>query len=296
MRVFAISDVHIDYQINMDFMLELSSQDFLDDALLIAGDVTSNIGRLETLLTSLCKKFAFVFFVPGNHELWVQKKGNQNSIQKFWDIKSLCDRLGVNTSPLKIGDSSNSTWIVPLLSWYITPEEGDGSLYLPKEGEDETNSMWADNVFCKWPEFKNHKSAAEYFLHFNRDLIEKRYDAPVISFSHFLPRIELIFSDMRDVNTILNRQKILPSTNDPNPRFNFSRVAGCTELDKQIRAINAKIHVYGHQHRNRYRNIDGVTYISHCLGYANEREKLHSFNAGLKGIWENGNPIHQILR
>ncbi|MCP4716244.1 MAG: hypothetical protein GY868_14090, partial [Deltaproteobacteria bacterium] len=45
------------------------------------------------------------------------------------------------------------------------------------------------------------------------------------------------------------------------------------ELDVQIRSIGAAIHVYGHQHRNRRRLIDGVAYMSHCLGYPRERSQ-----------------------
>ncbi|HET8707810.1 MAG TPA: hypothetical protein VFM46_16025, partial [Pseudomonadales bacterium] len=59
--------------------------------------------------------------------------------------------------------------------------------------------------------------------------------------------------------------------NDPTPGFNFSRVAGTWELDKQLRHLGSQIHVYGHQHRNRDLVIEEVRYISHCLGYPKER-------------------------
>ena len=58
---------------------------------------------------------------------------------------------------------------------------------------------------------------------------------------------------------------------DPNPSFNFSRVAGSAGLERQIRRLGSVIHVYGHQHYNRHRIIDGIRYISHCLGYPQER-------------------------
>ena len=45
------------------------------------------------------------------------------------------------------------------------------------------------------------------------------------------------------------------------------------ELDEQIRSLGSSIHVYGHQHRNRDRTIDGVRYITHCLGYPRERDQ-----------------------
>ena len=74
---------------------------------------------------------------------------------------------------------------------------------------------------------------------------------------------------------------------DRNPGFNFSRVAGSTLIEKQIRSLNSNIHVYGHQHINRDKIIDGVRYVSHCLGYPKERQRgmTRGLDEGLKVIW-----------
>ena len=80
----------------------------------------------------------------------------------------------------------------------------------------------------------------------------------------------------------------LPSGHrDPNPRFNFSRVAGTSALDTQIRRLGSIIHVYGHQHRNRDRVIDGVHYVSHCLGYPVERSRgvVRGIDEGVREVW-----------
>jgi hypothetical protein len=107
---------------------------------------------------------------------------------------------------------------------------------------------------------------ADFFLKLNDCHVRRHYDAPVISFSHFVPRRELIYS------TPAERQG--RHLSDPYPQFNFSRVAGCTGIDTQIRQLRSTIHIYGHQHRNRNRVIDGVRYISHCLGYPRERQHV----------------------
>jgi hypothetical protein len=55
------------------------------------------------------------------------------------------------------------------------------------------------------------------------------------------------------------------------PAFNFTRVAGCEQLDVQIRQLGSSVHVYGHQHRNRRRLVGGILYVSNCLGYPRDR-------------------------
>ncbi len=56
-------------------------------------------------------------------------------------------------------------------------------------------------------------------------------------------------------------------------RFKFSRVAGSTRLEARIRALGSVLHVFGHQHRNRDRVIDGSRYVSNCLGYPREHAR-----------------------
>ena len=284
MRVYALSDLHVDYKRNMSLLQQISDVEYVDDALLLAGDISDDLDRLKRCLAHLRAKFRYVFFVPGNHDLWVRRNDCVDSVEKFWRILSLCQSLNVNTAPAKIGNSEDNrgVWIVPLYSWYVKPEEGDCSLYVSKPGDDPALSMWSDNRFTRWPAFKNGESTADFFLRFNEKNIRRTYNAPVISISHFLPRTDLIFSAEREKKAAGIRRK------DRHPRFNFSRVAGCTCLEAQIRRLGSTIHVYGHQHRERFRQVDEVLYVSHCLGYP--RDHITGPNgeaeAAPKLIWE----------
>jgi Calcineurin-like phosphoesterase len=283
-RVFALSDIHVDMQQNMDWLRSLSATDYKADTLILAGDVSDRISVLEYALAYLATVFAQVCFVPGNHELWVRKREAADSIAKFWRIRRLCKAIGVHTSPVKVGNDNQAVWIVPLFSWYVKPEEGPGSLFVDKPGEDPTLAMWSDNYFTRWPEVPASHSVADYFLQLNECYIARAYDAPVISFSHFVPRVELIYSTRKERQAsgrVINQ--------DPHPQFNFSRVAGCTYIDTQIRRLGSIAHVYGHQHRNRNRLIEGVRYISNCLGYPRERYRNHTHGAGDQPalIWSN---------
>ena len=284
MRIFALSDLHVDYKRNMYLLQQMSDTEYADDTLLLAGDISHDLDLLKTCLLQLRAKFRCVFFVPGNHDLWIRRKECVDSIAKFRLILSLCQSLNVETSPAKVGGSEDTAcvWIVPLFSWYVKPEEGDCSLYVPKAGDDPTLLMWSDNRFTRWPTPKNSETTADYFLHLNEKNIRRTYDAPVISFSHFLPRTDLIFGSEHETKTSGIRRK------DRHPRFNFSRVAGCTCLENQIRQLNSRVHVYGHQHRDRFRRVDEVLYVSRCLGYPHDRitNSHGEITVAPKLIWE----------
>lgn len=274
MRVFAISDLHVDYKENRAWVAQLSDRDFCDDVLILAGDVSNRTERMVETLGTLRRKFARVFFVPGNHDLWVRSQGQNDSLDKFYDVMDLCKQLDVETEVAVVA----RVQIVPLFSWYEKPEESLDSLFVAKEGEDPTLSMWSDNLLISWP--ASEKPIAQYLLAKNPTRLDG--DGMVITFSHFLPRQELIFGS-RDRVT-----KVRRSRRDSHPEFNFSRVAGTDALDRQLRTLGSTLHIYGHQHRNRWLEIDGVTYVSHCLGYQRERKvgMVCGLDEGPRLVWE----------
>jgi hypothetical protein len=284
MRVFALSDIHVDYSENMDWIRGLSTTDYARDVLLLAGDACHKIGRLAAALECLREKFAQVFFLPGNHELWLLDSDCSDSLQKFHRIIDLCRSLDVKTEPARIDDGLQGFWIVPLFSWYDKPEESPSSLFLPKADRDDEDSLaaWADEHFVRWP---SGGRASTYFLESNSPYVNRVYDAPVISFSHFLPRADLMFPPQPDGAP-------QPEFWPRRAQFNFSRVAGTWALDKQIRALGSRVHAYGHQHRNKSVLIDGVHYVSHCLGYPYERKngRIGYFEEGPRLIWDQGCP------
>jgi DNA repair exonuclease SbcCD nuclease subunit len=264
MTIYAWSDLHVDFPRNLSIIESLNKSRYHRDTIIIAGDLTDRLPLLQHTLSTLAKTFAHVFFVAGNHDLWLRKEDFECSVDKYHAIEKICQQLGVHTNAEKItSDEHEAVWIVPLVSWYTKPEEGEDSLFVRKIGEDPSLRMWMDNYRTKWPSLQ-HQSPAKHFLSINEDSITVNYDAPVISFSHFLPSRELIFPGL------LAETIIQPYENDPHPEFNFTRVAGSSRIQEQIDRLDSVIHYYGHQHRNKRCDIDGVTYISHCMGYPQE--------------------------
>jgi predicted phosphodiesterase len=281
-KVYTLSDLHVDYKGNLQHLLSLNNPDYRNATLIVPGDATDDLDKLELLLSFFKTRFKDVFFVPGNHEMWVRNKKHAHSLEKFDAIIAMCQRIGVHTQPRRLGNDKNGVWIVPLFSWYTKAHEGQDSLFVDKPGDDQTEMIWSDNRFCDWSALTPGTRTVDYFLDLNIPHINEQYDAPVITFSHFLPLSEIVFP----INFLANRPKNFV---DPMPEFNFTQVAGTTLLAEQIKQVGSVMHIYGHQHRNRHRDIDGITYVSHCLAYPRERQNTHWRGDDLpKLIWHDG--------
>jgi 3',5'-cyclic AMP phosphodiesterase CpdA len=239
MRILAISDLHTDFNENKSLLEQIPAVVHQDDILIAAGDISNNLDILRATLALLRSKFKKVFYVPGNHELWVRREMH-TSVEKFFRVLALCEALEVQTSPEKV----DGVWIVPLFSWYNAQFDTDNS------GDAESLGGWADFYLCKWP--AEIGEVCKFFLKMNEPHL-RSYDGPVISFSHFLPRRDLL---------------------PPTERLRFKglpKVAGCTDLDDQIRRLQSVVHVFGHSHISCDRVIDGVRYIQNPLRYPRER-------------------------
>lgn len=260
MRVFAVSDLHADFPDNFTLLKNISDSDFKDDVLIIAGDVADRLERISSTLSLMREKFKEIFYVPGNHELWVRGESG-NSIEKFHTILAVCQDIGVRTAPAGIG----IFFIVPLFSWY---EENYSREDIPNL--DAELKAWGDFRYCKWPDGMS--SVSDYMLSLNSTQVAPA-NSIVISFSHFLPREELL---------------------PPGDRLRFKglpRVAICEGLERRIRRLGSSAHVFGHSHINLNVVIDGVRYIQNALLYPRERNLLSS--AGRR-FWAGGGPLLQV--
>jgi predicted phosphodiesterase len=233
MRIWAISDLHSDFHENRRLLERIPAGEHRGDALIVAGDVAGSLAVVSDVLGSLRSRFAEVFFVPGNHELWVRGEP-RDSVEKFHAVLAACRAVDVRTAPAKVGGA----WVVPLFSWY------DASFDVHGEGEEETLEAWSDRYFCRWPEGAGRID--RLFAEMNAPHL-RAYDAPVVTFSHFVPRPDLL----PPVRWL--RFKGLPL------------VAGSVEIDAQLRRTGAAVHVYGHTHIPDDRVLDGVRYVQNNL-------------------------------
>ena len=147
---------------------------------------------------------------------------------------------------------------------------------------------WGDFHQCSWPglsreEFvsinSDNTALAQCFADLNELALESIADSgrneneTVISFSHFVPRQELM----------------------PEKRFllepHLTKVIGSDFLEQQIRRLHPDIHLFGHTHIPIDMTLDGVRYIQWPLGYFREADKQCKpiFSSGPLLIHDSGN-------
>lgn len=239
MRIFALSDIHVDYDANAKWVENLSIIEYRDDVLILAGDLTDKLPLFEWCLRAFAKRFRKVVFVPGNHDLWVAREGREkNSLQKFAEVCAVAEASGVTMRTYR----ERGVAIHPLLGWY------DYSFGEPSE---ELQAMWMDFRACRWPDGYGANEISLHFDALNQASPDAR-DETVITCSHFLPRIDL-----------------MPWYVPGSTRLLYP-ILGSDRLEAQLRKLNPSIHVYGHSHLNRSVTIDGVTYINNAFGYPAE--------------------------
>ena len=127
--------------------------------------------------------------------------------------RSVCAKSGVDMEPAEV----NAVRVIPLLSWY-------SSEFDPRCQDRAVPVAWGDYRYCKWPD-----EVVEIDRYFPLSTGSHRRNGLTVSFSHFLPRWELL----PDVTRL--RFKALPL------------VAGSGNWC-QLRAWGAHIHVFGHSH------------------------------------------------
>lgn len=246
MRFFTVSDIHADYRENLKWIEDLSEFDFKNDTLIFSGDISDKIDLTAYIFGRLKRSFRNVFFVPGNHDLWVRNDPSTNSIEKFHILKDVAEDCGVLTDEVSFGDVR----IVPLLGWYD---------YSFGEPENKLHAMWNDFNFCSWPDDFDYFQITEMFINLNS--VKQKEDEFLISFSHFLPFIE-----------------VMPSFIPQSKRFLYP-VLGSARLGEQVLKLESDVHIYGHSHVNNVTELFGTLFINNAYGYPSEqricRKKLY---------------------
>jgi len=183
----------------------------------------------------------------------------------------LCKKLGVVTEPRRLGGhaGAHAVWVCPLLSWHHQSFDTEPDIQGWKVPKAETTMV--DYKRCKFPAGISmlDDSAAQAVDKLNDSignlsaLEERRESEPLVTFSHFLPRIELLLE---------KRYLMLPC---------LAKAAGSTFLQARVEALRPTLHVFGHTHFGWDAVHDGVRYVQAALAYPEERKgRWHSLSNG----------------
>jgi len=323
-QIWLSSDLHAEKEHNWRAIRSFAAHP--DDYLVLAGDVAANLEVLEETLRLLASRFKKVFYCPGNHEVWAARSTQPTSSEgspsftKLEKVRGICEKLGVSMEPELVGGEAG-VWIVPLLSWY------DLSLDLTKlqpaladhaSGFDKFT--YSDFAACQWPsslEIPYDTMTGKYPAHVAEEMAAMNVKAieqvnaalkagrgdSVMSFSHFLPRKQTL-PDWLDPGEDEFRPEWLENSS-PSTQVMFSKVAGSHIIDRQLRELTKgvpgmgkeasvcrHIHAFGHSHRPKDFELQGVHYVSYPLGYENERiQRVVPAEPELKLVWKASGPV-----
>jgi len=251
MKLFAISDLHLNYTINCQAVEAMSPH--LEDWLILGGDIADTEFHLQYALKILTARFKQIVWVPGNHDLW-SLPSDRNGLrgeEKYRRLVAICRDFGVLTPEdpfARFPGEDGDYLLVPMFLLY------DYS-YRPADVPIEKAIDWAmeSGVLCTDEDLLSPEPFASIpeWCHHRCDLTERRLlqapmDVPMILINHFPLRRDLVFLVQY-------------------PRFSIW--CGTTRTEDWHTRFNVAKVVYGHLHIRGTNIRDNVDFLEVSLGY-----------------------------
>jgi 3',5'-cyclic AMP phosphodiesterase CpdA len=259
-KLYAVSDLHLHYPENRKALRELAPHP--DDWLIVAGDVGHSVEHLDYAWEVLGRRFAKLFWVPGNHELWspAREPGRAGGppgrgVTRYEQLVAVCREHGVLTPedpfeawPGELPDGLGSCLVAPLFVLY------DYS-FRPKSVALEDAVAWAgEHEVLATDEALLHSdpypSKADWCAArvevTEKRLAEASARSPLVLVNHF---------------PLKERHVTVPAI----PRFRIW--CGTRKTEDWPERFRAHAVVYGHLHVRTSRVEDGVRYDEVSLGY-----------------------------
>ena len=265
MKLYALADLHLGHRPNREALADWSARP--DDWLILAGDVGETLAHLELGLAAATDRFAKVFWVPGNHELWSPRSEGPRGVAKYEAAVDVCRRFGVITpeDPYAVWPGGPACVIAPLFVLFDYTFRPD--VVAP---EDAVAWAWEDGI-C---------SADERFLvpdpyasrtawcharvaYSEARLTEACATAPSILVNHYPLRQDLV------------RLHRIPR---------FSPWCGTRLTEKWHTRFGARVVVYGHLHIRATDWVDGVRFEEVSLGYPKHWHRERGIDGYLREI------------
>lgn len=272
-ELFAISDIHVDIEGNRRWIESLPPRP--RDGLIVAGDVSHETESVRMAFRSLKEKYAEVYYCFGNHDVWDEK----DSVAKICRLEEVAKEEGVRTRSAVFGaGGGRRVLVVPIKSWHHMSFDTEPAI-TQWQGIPSARYVISDYKRCKWPQplRDSDESVAQYVDSLNDDMeaVGDQQHDDIVSFSHFLPRIELIPE---------KRYLYLPT---------LTKAVGSRFLGDRVQKLRPDLHCFGHTHIAWDATLDGIRYVQAALAYEHEwRTRPHSLKIGaLSNDSESKSPV-----
>ncbi|GER91223.1 metallophosphoesterase [Dictyobacter vulcani] len=249
MKVYAISDLHLGVPSNRLALAELPY--YLDDWLIVAGDVGETAEHLHYALSILTRRFAKVLWVPGNHDLWTVPGTKDSALEgdeRYRFLVNICRSYGVSTPEDPYPIWKEAFVLAPLFLLY------DYS-FRPADVSEEGAVAWAQetDVLC----------SDEYLLHPTPYPSRQAWCQARLAYTEKrLAEIPAAYSLVL-INHFPLRQEFARVYNIPR----FSIWCGTTQTEDWHTRFPVSVVVSGHIHVRTTDYRDGVRFEEVSLGY-----------------------------
>ena len=280
MKLYALGDLHLGHRANREALAGWRARP--DDWLILAGDVAESMPLIELGLRAAVERFARVFWVPGNHELWSHGGAGPRGVAKYEAVVEACRRIGVVTpeDPYVVWPETPRCVIAPLFLLY-------DYTFGPDSVGPEEAAAWAAEagIRCADEHFlapDPYPSRAAWCRARIRETMPRLAEAaarhPLVLVNHYPLRRDLVR---------------LPRI----PRFRVW--CGTRRTESWHVRYRAKVVVAGHLHVRTTDWIDGVRFEEVSLGYPRHWRRDRGIDGYLREIlpgppaagWREG-PVH----
>ncbi|MDJ0933265.1 metallophosphoesterase [Breoghania sp.] len=270
MKIRAISDLHLASSANREALVELPA--FNSDWLIVAGDIGEKFEHVRLAFEILTQRFAKVFWVPGNHDLWAipEERGATplRGEKRYRALVETAQGFGVLTpeDPYEIWTGPGGPHaVVPMFLLYdysFRPDHIDRKTVVAWAKEE--GAVCADEMFLNPTPWESRDVwCARRLEETERRLAEIPDGTPTILINHFPMRSDLIR---------------IPRA----PRF--TPWCGTRRTEDWHTRFNASVVISGHLHTRRTDWRDGTRFEEVSLGYPQQWDQNLGIEPYLRDI------------
>ena len=278
MRIASVSDIHLDFAANRQLFKKVVAEIHArqPDVVVVVGDVSHIDELIARCIVVLKKVAAMVAYVPGNHDLWVDRPGEDlRDDHSFdtWDrhdrvLRSLVESAGghyLPAEPLRLGDVA----IAGSCGWY------DYSFFRSHFRDQVPESALQDQMLngMQWGD-----RTRTAFRHpdgrvmSNPEVARRMEDALVEQLAHLQDDLEI-----KEVVCATHHQQYEQTVRRAGflPWEFFNAFMGARRMGELI-AEHPKVRhvIYGHTHTAGDHQVGGRRVFGTPLGYPRERKGL----------------------